>query len=298
MRVLVVALLLSSTAGADTLQRQLEGMARRHHGKVAFFARHLGTGATVAIEADTPVKTASVIKLALFLEAFRQIDAGKHRLGEPVVLDEPNRVLGSGVLGFLHAGLTLTLEDALVLMMVVSDNTATNLLVDAIGVDAVNQYVRRLGLGSTHFYKKIGVPAAWPMPADQKQFGLGKTTAREAAALMEQVERCGLTDEKLCRRMLEIVVNQQYRNMVPRFLETFDVSEQTSAIGDKIGALDDVRNDVAIVHARSGPIVIAAFTWDNQDRRWTCENQAELLLARMAQRVVAAWSPLGLVEVK
>src|SRR5512147_3263004 len=130
---LLLACLALSIAGANLaradLQSQLDAMARRHKGKVAFFATHLATGRSVAIDADRPVKTASVIKLALFLEAFRQIDGGAHRL------DDTNRVLGSGVLGFLHAGLALTVEDLLVLMVIVSDNTATNLLIDVFGVD-------------------------------------------------------------------------------------------------------------------------------------------------------------------
>jgi beta-lactamase class A len=290
----LVILLAPAAAGAD-LQADLSAMARGHKGQVAFFARHLPTGRTVAINADTAVKTASVIKLAIFVEAFRQLDAGKRRLDDRLVLDEKNRVLGSGVLGFLHAGLELTFEDVLVLMMVVSDNTATNLAIDAVGVDAVNAGARRSGLTSTHLYKKVGVPATGPLPADQKQFGLGKTTAREAAALMGEVERCALRDPRLCRRMLEILVNQQYRNMLPRFLETTDFTEVTSAIGDKVGALDDVRNDVAIVYTAAGAIVIAGFTWDNRDQRWSCENDAELLLARMARAVVDAWSPAGLL---
>jgi beta-lactamase class A len=290
---LLLTLAFLPPARAD-LQSDLAKLARAHRGKVAFYARHLTTGRSVELDADRPVKTASVIKLALFVEGFRQIDAGKHRLDETVALDDANRVLGSGVLGFLHTGLTLTVEDLLTLMMIVSDNTATNLLIDVFGVEAVNATMQRMGLGSTHLYKKIGVKATHTMPADQQQFGLGKTTAREIATLIAQIEACPLEDRQLCRRMLRILVNQQYRNMLPRFLETTDFTEATSAIGDKIGALDHVRNDVALVYTQTGPVVIAGFTWDNADARWSCENDAELLLARMARATIAAWSPKGL----
>jgi len=88
--------------------------------------------------------------------------------------------------------------------------------------------------------------------------------------------------------------NQQYRNMIPHYLEVVDTSETPSAIADKIGMLDDVRNDVALVYTKAGPVVISAFTYRNQDQRWTADNQAELLIARMAKKIVDAWSPAGL----
>jgi len=168
-----------SAAGPSRLQRVLERMSAGHAGMIAFYAKNLSDGRTVALASDVPVKTASVIKLALFLEAFRQVDAGVHRLDETVTLDSVNRVAGDGVLGFLRPGLTLTVDDALFLMMALSDNTATNLLIDRFGVDSVNENSKRLGVTQTHLYKKVLVPASHPMPADQKQFGLGKTTARE-----------------------------------------------------------------------------------------------------------------------
>ncbi len=299
MRTLAVISLLAALcalpARAADLQKQLEGMAKKHKGTLAFYAKELKTGRTVAVNADVPVKTASVIKLAIFLEAFRQLDAGKRKLTDVVAVDDVNRSDGSGVLGFMHTGLQVTLEDLLNLMMIISDNTATNLLIDVLGVDAVNANAQRLGLTQTHLYKKIGVPAAWPMPADQKQFGLGKTTAREAAVLIEQVEKCELKDPDLCRRMLKVMVNQAFRNMVPRLIETFDATERLSSIANKTGGLDKARNDVALVYTQAGPVIISAFTNDNADQRWSCENEAELLIARMAKAVVDAWSPKGLL---
>ncbi len=132
------------------------------------------------------------------------------------------------------------------------------------------------------------------MPADQKQFGLGKTTAREMADVMASIERCDLGDRKLCATMIGIMRNQQYRNMVPHYIETVDTSETPSAIADKTGGLDDVRNDVALVQSKSGPLVISIFTYDNKDQTWIAENEAEQLVAKMAQLIVNTWSPQGL----
>jgi beta-lactamase class A len=280
-------------ASETALQQRLEAMARAHPGKVSLYAKHLRTGEEVALDADRPVPTASVIKLPVMLEAFAQVKAGRRNLSDRVVLNSDNKVPGSGVLTFLHSGLEVTLEDAIVLMMVLSDNTATNLVIDQVGISAVNQRLAAMALKNTYLYKKVYKPAEGQVPADQKEFGLGKTTAREMAAVMEAIERCELKAAALCRRMIEILRSQQDRKMIPRYLETTDTSEGGSAIANKTGALDDVRNDVALVTTTTGPIVISVFTYDNQDRSWTPENQAEQLVAQLARAIVQAWAPKG-----
>ena len=88
--------------------------------------------------------------------------------------------------------------------------------------------------------------------------------------------------------------NQQDRNSLPRYLESLDTSEHGSAIANKTGALDQVRNDVALIASKNGPIVIAAFTFNNTDQRWTGDNEAEQTLGRLAKAIVQAWSPAGL----
>jgi beta-lactamase class A len=287
-----------STAAAQpprTLQERVAELARAHRGKVALFARHLGTGATVELEPDREVKTASAIKLAILVEAFHRVAAGELALAAPVTLREEDKVAGSGILPLLHGGLELTLEDALALMIALSDNTATNLVIDRLGgVGPVNRRLAALGFSHTHLYKKIYVPATEPMPADQKQFGLGKTTARELARLMEGIARCELGAAALCKRMLHLLKNQQARYYIARFLETADTTETPSAIAAKLGELDAARIEVALVDARSGPIVIAAFTWDNADQRYSPDNEAAVLIARLAEAIVREWSPAGL----
>lgn len=278
-----------ASASAQDLQKQLNDLAAAHQGHVAFFAKNLATGATVAIDADKPVQTASVIKLPLFLQAFEQVKAGKIHLDDKIELTKANQVAGSGVLPFLDPGLKLTLKDTLTLMVLLSDNTATNMSIDAVGLKPTNQMLADMGLKNTYFYKKVYVKATEPLPADFKQFGLGKTTPREMAAVMEYIYNCKIGDQKLCDQMKFILRNQQYRSMIPRYIELPDTSEDLSAIGDKIGALDDVRNDVAFVITPKGTIIISAFTYENKDQSWTPENKAEILIGKMAKSVVDAW---------
>jgi len=286
-----------------TLDQQIKAIADAHHGNVAIYAHNLKTGQTASLLPDEPVQTASVIKMAILLDAAEQIRAGKATFDERIGLTKANQVQGSGVLGVLTPPIALTLGDTLTLMVVLSDNTATNMAIDRLGLAHINENLRAAGLHQTVLYKKVYVPATEPMPPEQKKFGLGKTTAREMASIMERLANCHLAlnntapqavDGKICGTILNMLRNQQDRNSLPRYLETLDTSETGSAIGNKTGALNQVRNDVALISAKSGPIVIAAFTWDNEDQRWTGDNQAEQTLGKLAKAVVDRWSPQGL----
>ncbi len=285
------------------LDQQIASIANAHKGKVALYAHNLRTGQTASLSPDLPVKTASVIKMGILLDAAEQIRAGKATLAERLVLTQPNQVPGSGVLGVLTPPIALTLGDTLTLMVVLSDNTATNMAIDRLGLDHINATLRAAGLRQTVLYKKVYEPPQGPMPPDQPLFGLGKTTPREMASIMERFATCRLAldgsaplpaDGLICGAILKMLRNQQDRDSLPRYLESLDTSEHGSAIANKTGALDAVRNDVALISTKSGPVVIAAFTFDNADQRWTGDNEAEQTLGRLAQAIVARWSPGGL----
>jgi beta-lactamase class A len=293
----------ASDAKDAKLEQQLAALAAAHQGRVAIYAKQLNTGRVVAMNADQPVQTASVIKLTILFEAMEQVRTGKARWDEKITLAKGEAVSGSGVLMFFDAPLTITLKDVLSMMVIVSDNTATNLAIDRFGVDAVNARIAWMGLKDTHLYKKVMKPASGPMPADQPKFGLGKTTAREMAMVMERIGRCRLGapgeapqagDTAICQVALNMLRNQFYRNTIPRYLEALDSSESDSAIASKTGSLNAVRNDVAIVAGKSGPMVISIFTYENADKSWTADNGAEVTIAKMAKAIIDAWSPQGL----
>src|ERR1700731_5481799 len=179
-----------STSGS--LADQVKAIAAEHHGDVALFAENLKTHETVAISPDTPVQTASVIKLAILYEALEQVRSGKAHFEDKITLTKTDQVPGSGVLLFFDAPLSLTLKDVLTMMIVMSDNSATNLVIDHLGIENIDARIAKLGLKDTYLYKKVFMPApaGTVMPADQKKFGLGKTTAREMAMVMTKIESC------------------------------------------------------------------------------------------------------------
>jgi beta-lactamase class A len=287
----------------QVLREQLAVEAVAHRGKVALFATQLNTGRTVALDPDVVVQTASVIKLTILFEAMEQVKAGKAKWDEKIVLAQGEGVGGSGILHFFDTPLSLTLKDVLTMMVIVSDNTATNLAIERLGIDAVNGRIAWMGLKDTHLYKRIGKPATGPMPEDQPKYGLGKTTAREMARVMEKIGRCELAgpgepagpdDGAICGVAMEMLRNQFYRETIPRYLEKLDATEKGSGIASKTGSLDAVRADVAIVAGKTGPMILSIFTYGNVDHGWTVDNEGEVTIAKLAKIIVTAWSPGGI----
>jgi len=277
-----------------TMQRLMEDAARHHRGKVSLYAKALRTGQTVAIDPDTPVNTASVIKVAIMLEAMYQVKDGRISLDDMLTLRKQDQVSGSGVLLLFRTPAPINFESALALMITQSDNTAANLVLAHVGRERVNARLRSLGFPLTTSIRPIGHSDQGDQSPELKPFGIGRTTAREMAGILEAIDRCDLGDAALCARMIDIMEHQFWRNCIPHFLEDSDTTEVASHIANKTGSLDHVRNDVGLVYTKDGPIVIAAFTYDNADTSWTPENEAELLIARMARTLVAGWAPHGL----
>lgn len=311
-RFVVAASLLWALSGAAqtedmALLKQLQPIVAAHHGKIALYAVQLNTGNSVGINETEPVQTASDIKLAILYEAMVEVRAGKASLDEKITLKPGEAVGGSGMLHFFDTPMTLTLKDVLTMMVIVSDNTATNLAIDRFGIGPVNTRMESLGLKNTHLYKKVFAKATEPMPADQPKFGLGKTTPQEMAELMTWIGECKLhpmpavkagdlafaaaddADRAVCAVTLGMLKSQFYQETIPRYLHGGD-----GTTASKTGSLDAVRNDVAIVAGKTGPMVLSIFTYDNADHGWTVDNEGEVTIAKLAKAIVDAWSPAGL----
>lgn len=291
-----LALTLSTAAPAiaaqdAALEAQVRAASAGYGGHVAFYAADSG-GRTVALNADTPVPTASVIKLTVLFEALKEVQAGRIHFRDKLTMTPQDPVPGSGVLRLFDTPMQVTVKDALTLMIALSDNTATNLMIDRLGIKNIDNRIQWLGLHDTWLYKKVFKPALPGAPPDQQTFGLGKTTAREMASVIQRIAACNLnapgvsaapsaSDRALCNTALEMLKDQTDRDGIPRYI--------TEDVANKTGSLDEVRNDVGVVYAKSGPIVISAFTYDNADKSWTSDNRGTLLIAKLAKLVDDAW---------
>jgi beta-lactamase class A len=305
--VVPVALAQAASPGTDPLRSQLDSLIAPFHGQVSYYTHDLATGQMIAENADEAVPTASVIKLTILYTALEQIRSGKAHFSDPLTLHKEEQVPGSGVLLFFDTPMNLTLKDDLTMMIAESDNTATNLAIDHLGLKTIDDQITALGMKDTWLYKKVYQSASGPVPPDQPKFGLGKTTAREMGELMVRFVTCNLSDapigtpapaappsesdKQLCDAALHMLKVQFFRNSIPRYLEKLDTTEGDSAIANKTGALDHVRNDVGAVYTKKGVIVISMFTHDNADTSWTPDNEAEVLMAKIAKMIVDAWAP-------
>jgi beta-lactamase class A len=287
------------------LQQKVDAISAAHHGKIALYAEQLNTGKTLAIDADNAVQTASTIKLAMLWTALREVALGHATWDEKITLRPGEGVGGSGMLHFLDTPVTLTLKDVATMMVIVSDNTATNLMIDRFPTKQVDDNMAALGYDQTVLYKKVFKPAVGPLPTDQAKFGLGKTTPRQITQVMERIDRCDLNlpqqpavdqnkADAACKVAIEMLRNQFYRGTIPRYLEKLDNTEQGSGIASKTGSLDATRSDVAIIAGKTGPIVLAIYTYDNTDKSWTADNEGERAIASIAKVIVDAWSPAGI----
>lgn len=271
----------SIAAGASASEPRDAIKAARHRiarskALVSFYAKHLESGRELELRANDPVRSASTIKVPILIEAFAQAAAGKLSLDEKITLRDVDKFGGSGVLTEFSAGLAFPLRDLLHLMIVLSDNTATNLVIDRITADAVNERMASLGLTQTRLMRKIlssqpasGFSEEGRKPENQR-FGLGRTCPREMAALLERLERGQIVDAASCRQMLDILLRQQYRDGILRRYPSVKMANKT-------GALDALRSDAALIDTGHGRVAMS-ISVDNLGPAYYSEDNEGLLL--------------------
>ena len=275
---LLFAIGLYAPCHAKSLRQKLSSLLKTHEGHVAVAIKHLATGERFEFEANRAMPTASLIKIAVMVEAYRQADAGRIDLEQRITLLAGDKVPGSGILTtHFSAGTQVSLRDAIRLMIAYSDNTATNLVLEQIGIRATAETMEKLGFPNTKIHAKVFRRDTSVFPDRSKRFGLGSTTALETVQLLEQLYRKQLASPSASDAMLKHLENCQDRTKLPRFLEPH------ITIAHKTGSLATVRTDAGIISSPSGPLVVCVLTSENKDRRWTEENASEVLCARVAK---------------
>jgi beta-lactamase class A len=282
--VLILMLLATSAyaqSGNATLDSRVKSEVAAFKGKVSIFAKNLDTGQTYGLAADERVRTASTIKIAVMVEAFAQVAAGKAKWTDELVLEKQKKVSGSGILAELSDGLRLNLRDGVNLMMILSDNTATNLVLDVLTTDAVNARMESLGFNNIKILRKVGSggdSSAGKDPANKK-FGLGFATAREMVLLLEKLERGEVINAAASQEMIALMKREQGRYAIGRSL-----SEATMA--SKYGALDRLRSAIGIIYAKKGRIAMAITCDDMPEIKWSVDNPGYLFMSRVSELLV------------
>lgn len=244
-------------------------------------------GVEVGYNAADLFPTASVIKVPIMVEVFRQVEEGSLTLDETLPVRAEDLSGGSGVVQFLHLGLPLSVRDAVELMIIISDNTATNLLLRRIGgSDAVNATMDRLGLLQTRSAGPIG---RHNPPSEPSK--LSSTTPREMTNLLGRIVKDEVVTPGACAAMRDILEHQIHDAMLPRHLPITGDSPIT--VGHKTGAINHVRNDVGYISVVTDEgrrtAVVSAFTADLDDGNlWTIENIGDRAVATVGRMVYDA----------
>jgi beta-lactamase class A len=283
----------SSSRAASGLQRLLDAELARVPGTAGVWVKHLTTGEEAAVNADRVFNSASVIKIPVMLLAFQLADQGKLSLTERITIQAADVRGGSGVFRYHDAGLQPTLRDVLLQMIITSDNTATDLAIGKVGgIGPVNAMIKRAGydplqltMTTGDLFAKYGALQATQRDdktINDPTFWLGSMTPRATGRMLEDIQRCSdgarpaVASKAACADMLQMFRAQQSgARRLPHFLAV--------PVGHKTGDFPPVlANDVGIIYARSGPIVVAFFL--NGIRGSYAE--AEDHIGRVAQLIV------------
>jgi beta-lactamase class A len=268
-------------AGDKTLAARILPLIKAHRGKVAVAVKHLDGGESYLYDPDEEMPTASLIKFMIMLEVYSQVAEGKLKLSDLVTLREMDKVPGSGILTYHFSdGATFPLRDAVRLMMVFSDNTATNLVLDKIGLPSTNKRMEAWGCPHTRINAKVFRGSTTSIdPQRTKKFGLGSTTARETILLLEKVHRGEVVSADVCKEMLGHMKKCEDKTKLKRFLPA------KIEVAHKTGAVSDVKTDAGILYLPGGPVAICVLTAQNDDKAWKDDNAGNVLIGRVAQQV-------------
>ena len=263
------------------LQNGLSTLAKEHRGDVGIAIRNLKTGEFFKFNADKPMATASLIKLPLMIAVYRDLDAGKVDLARPIELKEADKVPGSGILtSHFSNGVKLPLYDYVRLMIRYSDNTATNIVADQVGLARTADVAKELACPNTKLHSKLYRGDTTIFPERSKEFGIGSTTANEMVSLLEKLHDGTLASRKSCDAMLAHLKTCEDSQAIGRNLPG------NVEFAHKTGAIANCRTDAGIIYTTSGPIAVCVLTNKNEDQRWTSDNEAELLMASVGKVIV------------
>lgn len=273
----------SLTTPADTaaLRRTIDSLATAHRGVVGYSITNLETGEHLERLGDETFSTASLIKVPVLVTLFDLERTKALSLDDPVVLTEIDKVGGAGELQFLRTPLTLRLWDVAWLMSTLSDNTATNLILDRIKIRRVWDKMEALGLPHTKVHSGSMTRIASVAPDSSKKYGLGVTTPNEMAKLFTLLAQGKAVSPAADSTMLWILTHNADETKLARF--NYEVR-----LAHKTGDVNQARTDCGVFYLPAR-VVTCVLTKDNVDQRYWAESEGNAVIARIGEAVVKAW---------
>lgn len=233
------------------LESELLHILESTEGQWAIVIESLDGKGFLRLNADSPFTAASVIKIPIMMAAFNHARTGSLRLDDVITMTIQDKVGGSGVLKELHAGLGLTLLDAINLMIVVSDNTATNLVIDCVSIEKINEYMTQKGCVGSRLEAHLMKP---------KPGGPYNTiTAEDIGLLLKGLAQRTIENPGDCDTMIDILSRQQYNQKLPRYLP------KDAICAHKTGEVTGVTHDAGIITGPKGKFVIVCLSQNLDD---------------------------------
>jgi serine-type D-Ala-D-Ala carboxypeptidase (penicillin-binding protein 5/6) len=227
-----------------------------------------------------------MINIPILYEVMIRVEEGNLSLDDPLSMLEGDKAPGAGILQHLSAPFPLSVRDAGTLMIALSDNTATNLLLEKLGPRSVGERMSALGLQDSRVFRKVfGDPADSFDPPGSERWGLGVTSPMDLAKLLAWVHRGEAVSSGASREMLRMLDAQQHQVGLPRYLP------DGVRVAHKTGTISAARHDCGIIYGPAREYVLCIMTRENEDTSGRGNNEAEVLQAELSRTIFDALNP-------
>lgn len=271
---LVILLLTSTFVFSQTdkkLTRQLQKLAEGFNGQIGIYVENLKTGKTVAINPDTLFPTASMIKVSIQCGLLDRIEKGELQYNQKLVYNDSLLYPGEDILGSFKNNDTIQLSKVYLLMITMSDNTASSWLQKLVGSDYINNWLQQNGFNEMRVNSK-----ATGRDSMRNMYGWGVSTPREMCRLFTLIEQrkavSEAASERMIRNMSRIYWDDKALSQIPPDIHTIS----------KHGSLNESRSETVLVNAPHGDYVFSIITKNNKDQSWTANNEAIVLIKKIS----------------
>ena len=263
-----------------TLEERIEAELKSYDGTMGLYIDDL-KGNVITRFPDEKFETASTIKVYILAALFDAIGQGKASLKDMLTCEERFWIDGSGILGSLEVGTTLSVKNVATLMIIVSDNIATNMLIDYLGIDNINACIQKLGCRDTVLHNVLNFA---------KYHQLGTTTPRDYASMFVRIQNRTLISPEASEQMWQILSQQHYNSMIVKSLPQFYVDpdnydEQLFWFASKSGSMNACRNDGGIITTPYGSYVIVMLNKDFSDKQYYPDHPATVFGSRVSRLI-------------
>lgn len=260
------------------LRKELETVAEAHRGVLGYVVHFRKHDEWALRLGDEPFPTASTIKLAILCTAMERIDQGTLKYSDTREYTDQDKRGGAGFIQNYKLGTKLEVKELLHLMITVSDNTATAMMIRWLGAMEINGWLERHGFMQTRLLSQLP-PEQTALKTLAEKWGLGMTTPREMVRLMEQIADNQAASPSACDEMRRILTHQYFNDLIAKQCPPW------VSVASKSGAVNKSRSDVGLIRSSQGEITLALLTKENVDESWTDTNEAELAIKKISAAI-------------